>query len=349
LIFLPAIAFVMTYLTFGEKKVDKPYVYENQSPIKREIHEPTDSKMTLPQGSIMSILAVGIDNTGQLADVILYAVIDSDGHSLDILQLPRDIYIGGDYKTGKLNEACLPFDSDDPAKRIKSILEERFCLPVDASVCVTMAAVRRGVDLIGGIPIDVPQRVEYLPGKIVEKGGQTLNGEQTEWLLRCRSEYKNADLGRLSMQKTFLEAAFKKAKSIGKKEAFALAAELYPYVKTDISLSDASKLLTEVSKLQSEDITFTQVPVYGEKANGLDVLCVNRYRLAETINKTVRKTFPISPWDLYLSYPPVIYDKKEEALTEEESPTAEKSEFDFSWYEEDDGSDALEGVVRRKP
>ena len=341
LLFLPVLCFCMVYSARrpGEKGISPPAAALFQ----KETCDPQEEKeepLTLPTGERLRILAVGVDNTGRLADVILYAVLDAEEKSLSVVQFPRDLYIGGEYASGKINEACLPFDSADPASRIRQILEDDFCLETDESVCVTLSGVRAAVDGLGGVTVDVPQEIDYLPGQTIPAGKQTLTGEQAEWLLRYRAGYQNADLGRIETQQRFLTAAFSRFSSVGKREALSLAAKLYGYVKTTMPLTEAASLLPEVKKLSAENVLFSTVPAYGAQYRGLSVLCMNRHRLAETLNASVLRHDPVSAWDLTVRTPP----QEETSLLQE----PQESPFDFSWDEEETGDDALEGIVRRR-
>ncbi|MEG2174302.1 MAG: LCP family protein [Oscillospiraceae bacterium] len=272
------------------------------------------------------ILVCGIDNTKMLADVVLYVRIDPIIQKAAVLQIPRDFFVGSEYETGKLNAACLPFDSKDPCIRLRRVLKAQFALETDGSLAVTLAGVRALVDAMGGIEVQLPREVDYLPGKTLPAGQQRLSGEQAEWLLRYRKGYELADLGRLEMQKLFLLGAFEAARGVGRLEAVTIAARCYGHIKTDIPLSTASALISAGLSLTEADLTVRTVPTYGATYKGYSVLCADRFRLAAAINETVRINDPVSPWDLYLQFPPE--PSTSEALTQDDST---QKLFDFSW------------------
>lgn len=293
------------------------------------------------ESETFGLLLCGIDNTQMLADVVIYARLDTVNDSACLLQLPRDLFVGERYTTGKLNEACLPFSSDNPAKRIVSIVEGQFGLPVDGWAVVTLAGVRALVDAVGGVPVELPREIDYLPGKTLPAGACTLSGEQAEWLLRYRKGYKMADLDRLEAQKLFLTGAFQAAKGVGKLQAIRIAAQNYGHIKTSLPFSLASTLIAEGMALTGDRIEMRVVPTYAAEYNGYSVLCVNRFRLAELLNESFFAADPVDPWELALQYPP--------EPAEESQPSGQPDQgyaFDFSWNEEDGYySDDNEGVA----
>ncbi len=286
-----------------------------------------------------TVLFCGVDNTNALADVIIVAKLDLTHHSVDLLQIPRDLYVGESYKTGKINEACRPLSHKNPLGRIRAIIEEQLRIPIDGTVAVTLDTVRAVVDAAGGVEIDLPQTIDYLPGKTLYPGKQVLDGEHAEWFLRFRQGYENADLGRLEAQRLFLSAGMKTAKKLGKVQLLALAAKFYDQVSTDIPLGKAYTLLTEAMQVREENITMKTVPVSGAVYGPYSVVVTNRNQLAPIVNELFREDDPIGIWDLRLCYPP-------EPESEEPEPEPDQNLWnDFAWDYEDDGFDGISGLV----
>lgn len=289
------------------------------------------------------LLLVGIDHTRRLADVILYAQVDFDTHTAQVLQIPRDLFVGQQYQSGKINSACRSFESDDPTADIAALLEHQLGLPVDGAAAITLAGVRALVDGVGGVPITLAQPIRYLPGKTLAAGAHVLDGEQAEWLLRCRNGYEMGDLDRQKVQQQFLQAALQAAKSIGRLQALRLAATGMGHIKTTVPMEQIGALVSEALAFSPQSITMQTIPVYGAQYGEYEVLCVNRHRLAALLNEGVRRDDPVDPWQLYLAYPPAPAE-----------PQIEPPLFDFSWSEDiqqneplyDAQSDA-EGIVLR--
>lgn len=299
----------------------------------------------LKESNSYSLLLCGIDHSRTLADVILYAQIDLAKKSVRVLQIPRDLFIGTEYTTGKINSACLPFASDDPTRCIKNIMTSQLGLPVDGTAAITLAGVRALVDAVGGVTLDLERPIEFLPGKTISAGTQTLNGEQSEWLLRFRKGYEMGDLDRLKVQKQFLFSAVQSAQRLGKIKALKIAAKNFGHIKTKIPFSEIRSLIQLGMGLSIDNIEIQTLPVYGESYNGYSVLCINRFKLAELLNQGVRSDNPVDPWALQLAYPP-------EESDESSSQIEDDSLFDFRWDIEDPANDLIddnaEGIVIRK-
>ena len=79
---------------------------------------------------------------------------------------------------------------------------------------VTRKACSSIVDQIGGVWCDVPVRMDYRDPYQdlvidIQPGYQLLDGKKAEGVMRCRSCYANADIGRAATQRAFLVALAK--------------------------------------------------------------------------------------------------------------------------------------------
>jgi len=83
-------------------------------------------------------------------------------------------------------------------------------VPVDRYVRVSTESLRELVDLLGGVEVNVPQRMVYQDmtqglNIDLEPGWQTLNGDQAEQFARFRSD-GNGDIGRVQRQQMLMKA-----------------------------------------------------------------------------------------------------------------------------------------------
>ncbi len=327
-------------LAFGVTRALPNLTGEQDSPFERRRIDSSRERLEpfvteAPAQQSYGLLLCGIDHTRTLADVILYARFDLDKNRAWLLQIPRDLYVDPASATGKINGACRPFSSQDPTERIASIVETQLGLPVDGSAAITLAGVRALVDAVGGVTMQVEREINYLPGKVIPAGNQTITGEEAEWLLRYRSGYQMGDLDRLKVQKQFLFSAIEAVRQLGRTEALSIAARNMGHVKTTVPFSEIASLLERALALTPERVSIEQIPTYGAQYKGLSVLCVNRFRLAQTLNAGVRADDPIDPWELSLVYPPEQTESSEQAsrMPQEENLT----DLDFSWDFPDEG------------
>lgn len=232
------------------------------------------------------VLGIGIDGTDQLTDVILYAVFDTVEYNVQILQIPRDVYVGDDYLTGKLNIVYKAGGSREAGlESMKKVLREMFGLETDYCVTINLEGFRGIVDAMGGIPIYINQRIEYLPGQVLEEGIQVLDGEKAEWFVRYRSGYATADLGRLDAHRQFMEAAFRQAKTLSPGELLDAVSICYKHVYTDLPLSTLLGLAGEAAYVETDDLAFFTVPGEGVMRNGYSVYSVDKEKTVKILNE----------------------------------------------------------------
>lgn len=142
------------------------------------------------------------------ADTILLTRIKPGTGSVELLSIPRDtqVDIPGE-GIAKINHANLVGGAELVARTIQTNIG---AVPIDRYVRVSTGALRELVDLLGGIELNVPQRMVYqdkTQGLTIdlEPGWQTLSGDQAEQFARFRSG-GNGDIGRVQRQQMLLKA-----------------------------------------------------------------------------------------------------------------------------------------------
>lgn len=203
------------------------------------------------------VLIIGKDKVSSLADVIMLASLDKSSNRACILQIPRDTYAdyGGSYY--KLNGALRTLGEEGMC----DFLENAMGIEIDGYISLELDGFCALVDSIGGVNINVPSRLKYSDPEQnlyidLPAGAQTLNGKQSEMLIRYRSGYARGDLDRLDMQKRFLAAFFLQLKEkINLFNVYSVASAALPYLKTDISAGALVSFALSVVALDSSDIS----------------------------------------------------------------------------------------------
>ena len=222
---------------------------------------------------VVHILIVGIDNEeGRdygaglgLTDMIMYCRYDLKNNSLNMLQIPRDSYVGENYPTGgtgKINALLISGpDKDNPIMNLVGPFQELFNLPVDYYVAMDMDAMKAIVDTFGGIRVYVPRRMEH-DGSILEEGWQWLDGNAAEFFVRNRKGegFARGDIDRLDNQRHFYSALFRRFLNMTPKDVMNLLPVFEHYCNTDISLSDMIGIGVAGLNLQAENVTFCKAP-----------------------------------------------------------------------------------------
>ncbi|MEM9003196.1 MAG: LCP family protein [Cyanobacteria bacterium P01_F01_bin.86] len=142
------------------------------------------------------------------ADTILVTRINPETGSVDLLSIPRDTQVNiPGQGIDKINHANFVGGPELVTQTIQANLGPA---PIDRYVSVSTGALRELVDLLGGVEVQVPQRMVYTDetqGLYIdlESGWQTLNGDQAEQFARFRAD-GNGDIGRVQRQQILLKA-----------------------------------------------------------------------------------------------------------------------------------------------
>ncbi|MEO1070546.1 MAG: LCP family protein [Cyanobacteria bacterium J06638_6] len=166
----------------------------------------------------INILVMGIDQVPEAmpnsdavfagrTDTLLLVRVDAEAGTLNVMSIPRDtrVQIPG-FGMDKVNQANVLGGPELVAQTLGYNLGN---IQIDRYVRVNTAAFREMVDLVDGIEVDVPQRMEYTDRTQdlhidLYPGWQTLNGDQAEQFARFRKE--SGDIGRVQRQQILLKA-----------------------------------------------------------------------------------------------------------------------------------------------
>lgn len=178
------------------------------SPMSKDYTEFLDT----PESNKVNILVIGVDKDGSRSDVNMVVSADPDEKTINLLSIPRDTKVTlNNGKTSKIN-SCIGRENGDELLIEK--VREITGMPIHHFCKLNFAAVRNIVDILGGVEFDVPIDMDYDDPYQdlhihIKKGKQVIYGEDAEGLLRFRSGYANADLGRINTQQEFLKEMLK--------------------------------------------------------------------------------------------------------------------------------------------
>ena len=174
---------------------------------------PTEQPKALQDG-VYNILICGTDDDGTRTDTIIIAHLDANDHTVALLSIPRDTPVAtGGGGLMKINSVYAG-GGKDGMERLAARLKDLLGFPVDGYVLVDLEAFQKTVDLVGGVEFDVPMDMNYEdPSQNLyihlQKGLQTLDGEQAMGLVRFRKGYATQDIQRTQTQQQFLKALAK--------------------------------------------------------------------------------------------------------------------------------------------
>lgn len=294
---------VMKYIEGDINKMDSNAVDLISDP---ETPVLSDDGLDLPQiiEGQFTVLFLGFDSktngSGNLHDVNYLIQFNLVTASMNILQIPRDTFMP-DYagSTHKFNSIYACGNSEaTPIQRVVDAVQENFGIPVDAYVTTTCDNVVEIVDIVGGVPINMPYTVVYEADKIIYEGEQVLTGQQAEWFLRFRRGFSDGDIGRVQAQRYFLAAAMKKAISMGTFEIASAMAKVYEgeLIGTDLSVGDISKLADLAGVIDMENVNVFMLPGEGAMAGDQSVWSVHKSAALDIVNTYFRtQQVPLEP------------------------------------------------------
>ncbi len=162
--------------------------------------------------------------SGRRADSLMIARIDPDSERIDLLSVPRDLWvpIAGTGEEQRINTAY-----SESAQAVVDTVRESLGIPIHHFVEVDFKGFSSLVDALDGVPMyfSDPVRDENSGLYVPKAGCQVLDGQQGLAFARSRHlEYKSdgewvsdptGDLGRMTRQQMLTRAALRKAQTMG--------------------------------------------------------------------------------------------------------------------------------------
>lgn len=276
-----------------------------------------------------TVLCLGFDETRSNSDVIMLFHFDIINDKINILQIPRDSFVPDftNSETGKINSVYTLGDENlIPIQRVVDAVRDTFGIPIDRYITTGCDDIVDMVDIIGGIPINLPEQVIYSYDKVLYPGEQVLNGEQAELFVRARKGYNEGDIGRVKAQRIFLAAAMEKALDLGPIQLTKFLTEVYNkgYIGTDLTLQEMSILSDFGSSIDLDDVTVHMVPGEATCYGDYSVWSIHKNATIDVINEYFRPYQPelsydsLSITELIESdyYNTDIYDENQDTLQE---------------------------------
>ncbi|AHM57435.1 regulatory protein MsrR [Peptoclostridium acidaminophilum DSM 3953] len=195
----------------------------------------------------VNILLLGIDDRGMdfkgRTDSIMVVTLDFKNKTTRLTSIMRDSYVdilGKGYS--KINEA---YSYGGPELLVRT-LKYNFNIDLEHYALIDFYGFQKVVDLLGGISVEVkPYEVDELNNYIKQgpqnylsgPGMYNLNGDQTLAYTSIRF-VGNGDYERTERQRRVISLIIDKAKSLGLKDGAEMAKQIYPYLRSDISIGD---------------------------------------------------------------------------------------------------------------
>ena len=195
---------------------------------------------------VYTCLLVGVADMGG-SDTIMLGAFDTKNQTATLISIPRDTLVLRNGYYSKINATY----SSGGVDLVRQTVSETLGVPIDYYVKVDLAAFEAIVEEIGGVWFDVPVDMDYEDPYQdlyihIKAGYQRLNGQQAVGVVRCRSCYPNADIGRVQTQRAFLSALVSQTITLSNvTKVTALINILDTYVESDMSLENMIYFATQ--------------------------------------------------------------------------------------------------------
>lgn len=224
----------------------------------------------------VNVLVLGQDNAGQVrrSDTMMVFTVDLPNKRLAGFSVPRDfrVEVPG-HDTEKIN-AAFSLGGKDLAK---ATLESTLGVTLDYYVLVDVAGLRKLVDAMGGVVIDVDRRMHYRDRSQdllidLRSGRQRLNGRQAEGYVRFRHDALG-DLKRIQRQQAFMKAVMAQLLQPDKIVRFpAMLDAFMAAVKTDLTVRDLQAIKDVAQAQEGRPIEMKTLPGTPVNLHGISYL-----------------------------------------------------------------------------
>lgn len=247
-----------------------------------------------------NILVAGRDLEGANTDTIMIVSLDTAEHTIDVISIPRDTMVNVAWDVKKINTVYGAgiMSGYDGAEYFMEKMADILGFSLDAYAIVNLSAFEEMVDAIGGIYFDVPIDMyyeDYVQNLLIDidAGYQLLDGKTALEVMRFRSGYSDADIGRISTQQDLALALAKQLLDLGNIPNLSnLINIVVENVETDLSAANISFLVREFLACDLEDINFYTMPGdYSDSKNGISYVTIYLDEWLEMVNEY------INPWD----------------------------------------------------
>ncbi|MCL2618172.1 MAG: LCP family protein [Defluviitaleaceae bacterium] len=228
-----------------------------------------------------TFLLVGVDYVAGLADTVMAGIFNHNTMDISLISIPRDTFVQFSPATVREMQARGGFPPASGQARINSVInysrtnggdlmriaaEGVLGIEIDYYFVIDLAGFRDIVDVLGGVTIDVPQRMFYdpydQPLRIdLQPGVQHLDGAAAEGFVRFR-HHPTGDIFRMQNQQTFMNALLEQSltRENVMNNAFELAGVILNSTTTNFGITDIPRYIRYVTQLDPRRLETYTLP-----------------------------------------------------------------------------------------
>ena len=268
-------------------RVDAPVENAGQS-----VHAPQEQVSLNHQGEefplkegLQTVLLIGTDGTERYekkedllqdyynysqADFLMLLVQDTKAGTVEVIQLNRDtmmevpwLDVIGNYGGTEFQQICLAFNSGDGGRAsclntVNAASSLLFDAPIHHYIQMPMSAISVLNNLVGGVPVVIPEDLTRIDPMFVAGTTVHLNGEQAEKFVRARMILQDdSNIARMSRQRIYMDSfRIQAQKAIDTDSDFVMKMleKAGEHIQTDLTAQQLSDLLVNLDQAQISPI-----------------------------------------------------------------------------------------------
>ena len=302
---LISLLLVVSIVSFTATAFLESSFLKNSSIDAKETNDKYESIKTSVNENVSYFLICGVDLSENLTDIIMVACYDLANNEMNILQIPRDTYVG-DVPSGKINAVYgHPRTGESKIKALIRCINKNFGLPIDHYATITVKGTEKVIDAMGGIDItldrdyvgkyhlvDDSRKPEQY--KELRKGKVHLDGQWATALIRNRKNtYVNGvrdggDFGRLQNQRAVYAEILKKLTNVSFGEVTSIVTNCMNDVSTDLPIGLALGYAEKANNLKLDKVNIMSLPGQSQYINKLSCWACHKQETVDMINKYFR-------------------------------------------------------------
>lgn len=198
------------------------------------------------------------------ADFLVLLVQDTEAGTTEVIQLNRDtmtdvpwLDVIGNYGGTEFQQLCLAFNSGDGGRAsclntVDAVSSLLFDAPIQHYIQMPMSAIPVLNDLVGGVPVEIPENMTHVDPAFVKGTTVWLTGEQAEKFVRVRKSMPDdSNIARMSRQRIYLDSFRKQAQEAFDSDsefALKLVEKLGEHLQSDLTAQQLSDLVESLDK-----------------------------------------------------------------------------------------------------
>jgi len=191
-----------------------------------------------------------------LADALIVVNFDGSKNRINLISIPRDLWIADEKEQFKINEIIIKNKIGVGMSKI----EEMTGLFLDGYAMVDLATVKEAIDDLGGVDVVLSKdAVDWVSGYTLKAGEHHLNGKEAIWLIRNRFD-EQGDFFREKNQQQIIENLFHKFKNLSTSEKLKFvnkfASRILLEKNSDI---DISKIVSLIMGIDLSKVSFKKI------------------------------------------------------------------------------------------